>query len=211
MTYTELVTMLQEYLQNSEATFVSNIPTFVKVAEERIYHDTQLPSSRQSSTSTFTASNRFLGTPTDFLSPFELHVTVAGVVSPMIFVDVGFIREAFPSPTVTGVPTHYAVWDQNSLIVGPTPASNYTVELHYFRMPQSIVTASTSWLGDNAPGALLYGSLLEGYVYNKGEVDMLKVYDTRYKEAIALLKQYSAGKIRTDTYLDNQFKAPVQM
>jgi hypothetical protein len=203
--------MLQEYLQNSEATFVSNIPNFVKVAESRIYHDSQLPAARQSSTTTFTHANRYLGTPTDFLSPFELLVTAAGTVHPLIFVDVSFIREAFPSPTVEGVPTHYAVWDQNSLIVGPTPANSYTVELHYFRLPASIVTSSTSWLGDNAPEALLYASLIEGYVYNKGEVDMLKVYDTRYKEAIALLKQYSAGKTRTDTYLDNQFKIPVQM
>lgn len=211
MNYAQLTQMLQDYLQNSESTFVTNIPNFVKIAEERIYHDTQLPSSRQSSTATFTASNRYLGTPTDFLSPFEMSVQVSGSYQPMIFTDVSFIREAYPDPTVTGVPLHYAVWDQNTLLVGPTPASNYTVELHYFRLPGSIVTDSTSWLGDNAPGALLYACLLEGYVYNKGEVDMLKVYDTRYKEAIALLKQYSAGKTRTDMYLDNQFKLPVQM
>ena len=211
MTYTELSQMLQDYLQNFETTFITNIPNFVKVAENRIYHDTQLPAGRQSATATFTANNRYLGTPTDFLSPYEMSVQVSGVYSPMIFTDVSFVRECYPDPTVTGTPLHYAIWDYNTFLVGPTPPSAYTAELHYFRMPASITTAATTWLGDNAPEALLYGSLIEGYVFNKGEVDMLKTYDTRYKEAIVLLKQYSAGKTRTDAYLDNQFKAPVQM
>jgi hypothetical protein len=211
MTYAELVTQIQTYLENTETTFVDQIPNFVKLAEERIYHDTQLPVARQSSTATLTASVRYLGQPTDFLAPYEMSVLVAGVYSPVIYTDVSFIREAYPDPTVTGVPLHYATWDQNSFVVGPTPASNYTAELHYFRLPESIVTASTTWLGTNAPGALLYGSLIEGYVYNKGEVDMFQVYDRRYKEAIGLLKLLSAGKVRGDTYRDGQFKTPVEM
>lgn len=210
MNYTELTAQIQEFLENSEATFVSNIPQIIKNAEWRIYHDLQLPSGRSNKTTSTTSSNRYLAQPSDFLGPYEASVISGTSYFPLILVDTSYIREAYPDATVTGTPQHYAIWNDSTFVLGPTPDAAYTVELHYFALPESIVTAVNTWLGDNAPTVLLYACLLEGYVYNKGEVDMLKVYDTRYKESLAQIQTMSAGRFRNDAYRDGQFKAPVQ-
>jgi hypothetical protein len=210
MTYAELVTQIQQSLENYETSFVDLIPSFVKQAEERIHLDAQLPASRSNKTTSTTATNRYLAQPTDFIAPYEASVISGTTYSPLILVDVGYIREAFQDATATGLPTHYALFNDSTFLLGPTPDQNYSVELHYFRLPESIVTANTTWLGDNVPSALLYGALIEGYVYAKGEVDMLQVYDRRYKEAIDLVKTISSGRSRSDTYRDGQFKTPVQ-
>lgn len=210
MNYSELVTQIQNYLENSEASFIATIPDIVRNAEWRIHHDLQLPVSRSNKTTTSTSGNRYLGLPPDFISPFEASVISGSTYSPLIFVDTSYIREAYPDPTATGLPQHYALWNSSTVILGPTPDATYTVELHYFRLPESIVTASTTWIGDNAPTALLYACLIDGYVYNKGDPEMMKVYDMRYKESIELLKVTSVGRVRNDAYRDGQFKAPVQ-
>ncbi len=123
--------------------------------------------------------------------------------------DVNFIREAFPFPLVSGKPTHYAQFDQNTFILGPTPNDNYDVELHYFYYPQSIVDAGSTWLGDNFDSVLLYGALLEAYTFMKGETDVITNYKQRYDDAMAMLKMLGDGKNRTDAYRDGQARYPV--
>jgi hypothetical protein len=210
MNYATLVQQIQDYLENSEASFVTAIPDIVKNAEWRIHYDLQLPAARKNKTTTTTTSNRYLGTPPDFVSAFEASVVSGTTYNPLVFVDVSYIREAYPDASVTGLPQHYAIWNETTFLLGPTPDSNYSVELHYFGLPESIVTAGTTWISENAPAPLLYACLIEGYVYNKGEADMLNVYNTRYKENIDLLKVTSAARVRGDAYRDGQFKVPVQ-
>ncbi len=149
--------------------------------------------------------------PTDWLANFSLAVIDgSGNYSFLLNKDVSFIRESFPNPSVTGLPTHYAYFDENSFILGPTPDSNYSVELHYFYYPPSIVTAGTTWLGDNFDSVLLYGSLLEAYTFMKGEADVMGFYQQRYDEALSMLKQLGEGKNRQDMYRTQQVRYPVK-
>lgn len=212
MNYAALVTLIQDYTENSESSFVSNIPTFVQLAEERIYNSVQIPAIRKNQTGTLTASNKYLTLPTDWLATFSLAVTEPST-GRMYFIlnkDVNFIRESFPNPLATGTPTHYAQFDQNTLILGPTPDLSYAVELHYYYYPESIVTASTSWLGDNFETVLLYGSVREAYQYMKGEQDLTAQYEAKYQEALELLKQLGDGKDRQDAYRSGQVRVPVR-
>lgn len=195
MNYTQLTQALQDYLETSETSFVSNIPTFVRQAEERIYRSVQIPELRKNATATLTSGNQYLARPSDFLSVFSIAVIDGdGGYTYLYDKDVNFIREAYPNPTTTGVPKYYAQFDgdqtgvtQGNFILGPTPNAAYTVELHYYYDPPSIVDTGTSWLGDNAEAALLYGSIVEAYSYLKGEADMLQLYSTRYAEAMQQL------------------------
>lgn len=195
MNYTELAQALQDYLETSETSFVNNIPTFVRQAEERIYRSVQIPELRKNATAATTAGNQYLARPSDFLSVFSLAVVDgAGNYSYLYDKDVNFMREAYPNPTTEGLPKYYAQFDgdqtgasEGNFILGPTPDSAYTVELHYYYDPPSIVDTNTSWLGTNAETALLYGSLVEAYTYLKGDGDMLQLYTNRYMEAMAQL------------------------
>ena len=212
MNYAALVTLIQDYTENSESSFVSNIPTFVQLAEERIYNTVQIPAIRKNQTGALTAGNKYLTLPTDWLATFSL-AAIDPTTQAQTFLlnkDVNFIRESFPVPTDTGTPTHYAQFDQNTLILGPTPDLSYAVELHYYYYPESIVTATTSWLGDNFETVLLYGSLREAYQYMKGEEDLTAQYEAKYQEALGLLKQLGDGKDRQDTYRSGQVRVPVQ-
>jgi hypothetical protein len=211
MNYAALVTLIQDYTENSESSFVSNIPTFVQLAEERIYNTVQIPAIRKNQTGALTASNKYLTLPTDWLATFSLAVIDPTTQAQTFLLnkDVNYIREAFPVPTDTSTPTHYAQFDQNTLILGPTPDLSYAVELHYYYYPESIVTASTSWLGDNFETVLLYGSLREAYQYMKGEEDLTAQYEAKYQEALGLLKQLGDGKDRQDTYRSGQVKVKV--
>jgi hypothetical protein len=194
MNYTQLTAALQDYLETSETSFVSNIPTFVRQAEERIYRSVQIPELRKNATASTTAGNQYLARPSDFLSVFSLAVVDgSGNYSYLYDKDVNFIREAYPGPSTQGLPKYYAQFDgdqtgtEGNFILGPTPNSNYTVELHYYYDPPSIVDTGTSWLGTNAETALLYGSLVEAYTYLKGDADMLQLYTNRYNEAMLQL------------------------
>lgn len=195
MNYAELVQDLQDYLETSETSFVNNIPTFVKQAEERIYRSVQIPELRKNVTANMTSGNQYLARPTDFLSVFSIAVIKAdGSYSYMYDKDVSFIRESYPFPAVTGLPKYYAQFDGDqtgvtfgNFILGPTPDASYGVELHYYYDPASIVDTGTSWLGDNASSALLYGSLVEAYTYLKGDADMLQLYESRYADAMSQL------------------------
>jgi hypothetical protein len=194
MNYAELTQALQDYLETSETSFVSNIATFVRQAEERIYRTVQIPELRKNVTGTLTSGVPYLARPTDFLSAFSLAVVDAlGDYTYLYDKDVNFIREAYPRASTSGMPKYYAQFDGDSgastgnFIIGPTPNASYTVELHYYYDPPSIVSTGTSWLGDNAESALLYGSLIEAYTYLKGDADMLQLYTNRYNEAMMQL------------------------
>ena len=209
MNYTELVTEIQSYVENTFVT--ADINTFIEQAEQRIYNTVQLPALRKNVTGTLTLGNKYLGIPSDWLSTFSLAVVDgSGNYEYLLNKDVNFIRQAYPSPSDTGIPKYYAIFDDSAFILGPTPDSGYSTELHYYYYPESIVTASTTWLGDNFDSVLLYGALLEAYTYMKGEADVIAEYQKRYDEALALLKQLGDGKNRQDTYRSGQIRVPVQ-
>ena len=188
------------------------IDTFIQQAEQRIYNTIQFPAIRKNVTGTTTSGNKYLAQPSDFLWTYSIAVIdpVTGIYEYLLNKDVNFIREAFPYPAVTGKPTHYAYFDANTFILGPTPNANYTMELHYGYYPESIVTAGTTWLGDNLDSLLLYGALLEAYTFMKGEQDVIVVYQKRYDEAFMMAKQLGDGRLRQDAYRDGQVRYPVK-
>jgi hypothetical protein len=206
MTYSELKSLIQNYLQNTETQFVSDLPSIIKQAEERILKTIQLPVFRKNVSGTLTSGNEYLATPTDFLDNFSLSFTSSGSQTFLLFKDVNFIREAYPNSSTTGTPKHYALFDDGSFIIGPTPDSSYAVELHYFYRPASITAGAdsgTTWLSDNAENALLYGSLLEAYIYMKGEPDLISLYQQRFLQALARLKNLGEGDNTVDNYRDD--------
>ena len=217
MNYTELTAAICDYTQNFDTDFVDNIPVFVEQAEQRIYNTVQFPSIRKNVTGSITANNKYLACPDDFLAPYSMAVIDAtGVYEFLLNKDVNFIRQAYPQPTDTAIPKYYALFGSQSnsaneltFILGPTPDATYSVELHYYYYPQSITTASTSWLGDNFDTVLLYGSLVEAYTFMKGETDMLALYDGKYKEALALAKRLGDGMERQDAYRSGQYRQAV--
>ena len=193
-------------------TSTEQINTFIQQAEQRIYNSVQLLELRKNVTGNCTLNNKYLSVPSDWLANFSLAVIdpVTGEYEYLLNKDVNYIRQAFPFPATSGKPSHYAMFDQNSYILGPTPDASYSMELHYFYYPQSIVTAGTSWLGDNFDSVLLYGSLLEAYTFMKGEKDVLDNYIARYNESLAMLKQLGEGKNRQDMYRTQQARYPVR-
>ena len=228
MDYATLFSQIQTYTENifpdtylangSSVSYTTQINTFIQQAEERIYNTVQIPSLRKNVTGTCAASNQYLACPNDYLSTYSLAVInpVTGEYEYLLNKDVNFIRQSYPSPTATGKPRYYALFgsrlnDPNELtfILGPTPDYAYSAELHYFYYPESIVTAGTSWLGDNYSPVLLYGALVEAYTYMKGESDMLLAYNTKYNEALQQLNRLGTGLERGDAYRDGQAKIKV--
>jgi hypothetical protein len=196
---------------------------FITQAEQRIYNTVQFPSLRKNVTGSVTSANKYLSCPTDFLSTYSLAVIDAtGAYEYLLNKDVNFIRQAYPNPTTdVGMPRYYALFgptvntstitNELSFIVGPTPDATYSVELHYYYYPESITTATSTWLGDNFDSVLLYGSLVEAYTYMKGEADIIALYDTKYKEALALAKRLGDGLERSDAYRSGQARiAPLR-
>jgi hypothetical protein len=213
MTYSQLVAEIQSYTENTFQTV--DINTFITQAEQRIYNSVQLPALRKNVTGTTTSGNKYLAMPTNWLATFSLAVINANnEYTYLLNKDVNFIRQSYPDTDSDfyGTPAYYAVFDQNSFILGPTPDASYAVELHYFYYPESITTVAggTTWLGDNFSSSLLYGSLLEAYTYMKGEADVMNTYKARYDEAMILLKQLSDGKDRQDAYRSGQVRYPVK-
>jgi hypothetical protein len=211
MNYSELVAEIQSYVENQFTT--TDIDTFIQQAEQRIYNSVQLPALRKNVTGTTTSGNKYLAIPTDWLATFSLAVINAdNEYTYLLNKDVNFIRQSFPDTDSDfyGVPAYYAVFDQSTFILGPTPDANYAVELHYFYYPESIVTADNTWLGDNFSSVLLYGAILEAYTYMKGEAEIVAQYQKRYNEALILLKQLGDAKNRMDAYRDGQVRYPVQ-
>jgi|TARA_R100000951_G_scaffold106317_1_gene100815 hypothetical protein len=217
MNYTELVQAIKDYTENEETTFVSQIPTFVKQAEQRIYRAVTIPELKKNVTGTLSSGDKYLARPTDFLTVLSLAVVDgSGDYSYLLDKDVNFIREAFPSTSTQGLPLFYGQFDgdafsgssetsSGNFILGPTPDANYAIELHYYYDPPSIVTSGASWLGDNADTTLLYGSLVEAYTFMKGESDMLQLYASRYKEALGELSVVDV-KSKRDIYRDGEIR-----
>ena len=224
MNYSELSTAIQAYTENTETNFVAEIPVFVKQAEQRIYNSVQFPSIRKNVTGVMATGNKYMACPADFLAVYSMALITGvtgsnlntGTYEYLLNKDVNFIRQAYPTPNDTGAPKYYALFGPQStnaaelsFIVGPTPNSNYDVELHYYFYPESIVTAGTTWLGDNFDTVLLYGSLVEAYTYMKGEADMMGLYNQKYMEALALAKRLGDGMERQDAYRNGQFRQAV--
>jgi len=211
-TFTTLKAAIQEYTDDTESTFTGQLSRFILNSEERILKECQLDVFRQNASGNLTTSNKYLTKPTDFLAPYSLSVVVSSENKFLLYKQVTFLQDYTPNPATTGAPLYYADWDDTTLLVAPTPDDNYSVELHYFFRPTSITTASsgTSWLGDNAELALLYGSLVEAYTFMKGEADLLKQYNDRYIEAIQTLKNFGEGKQTQDEYRYDSIRRPVQ-
>jgi len=222
MNYAALSSAIQAYTENTEANFVANIPVFVQQAEQRIYNSVQFPSIRKNVTGVTTLNNKYLQCPLDFLAVYSMAVIDAsGNYEYLLNKDVNFIRQAYPVPTDTGIPRYYALFgpavsgstisDELSFILGPTPDSTYSVELHYYYYPESITVAADgqTWLGDNFDSVLLYGSLVEAYTYMKGEQDMMALYNQKFMEALALAKRLGDGMERQDAYRSGQFRQKV--
>ena len=211
-TYDQLKTAIQDFTEYTETNFVTNLPVFIRLAEERILKSVDLDNFRKNATSSLSSGDEYISMPTDFLAPFSLFITTAGSQAFLLEKDVNFIREAYPDRTATGVPKYYASFDSKAdtsgnvtgnFIVGPTPNSNYTVELHYFYRPASLTAGSGSsytWLSENAPNALLYGSLIEAYIYMKGEQDMIAMCQSRYAESFDRLKDLAEARENDDAY-----------
>jgi len=208
MNYTELKTNIEDICENSFTE--DQLAMFTQQAEQKIYNSVQIPALHKNVTGTLTASNKYLSTPSDFLWSYSLAVVDAsGVYHFLLNKDVNFMREAYPTPTDTGLPKHYAYFDDNTFIVGPTPDAGYTSELHYGYYPQSIVTAGTTWLGEEFDSALLNGALIEAIRFMKGEPDIVAMYEKMYLQSITLLKSLGDGKLREDAYRSGQFRIPV--
>jgi hypothetical protein len=238
MNYQELFDAVQSYSENifpafdlsdgSQDTTTEQINRFIRQAEQRIYNTVQFPSLRKNMKGVMAANNKYLSAPNDFLAVYSLAV-ITGVVASdlntgtyeyLLNKDVNYIRQAYPSPNDDkGVPKYYALFGPTvngaaittelTFLLGPTPDANYNVELHYYYYPESIVTAGTTWLGDNFDTVLLYGTLVEAYTYMKGETDVMAYYETKYKEALALAKRLGDGMERQDAYRSGQYRQPV--
>ena len=209
MTYAELKSAIQNYLQNTETTFVSDLPTIIKQAEIRILKTVKLPVFRKNVEGSITSGNKYLNTPSDFLDNYSLSLTNSGSQEFLLFKDVNFIREGYPDASVTGVPKHYALFDNTTFILGPTPNATFVTALHYFYEPASITAGAeggTTWLSTNAENALLYGSLLEGYTYMKGEPDIMQMYEKRYEQALVRLKLLGEAENTRDQYRDDTYR-----
>ena len=208
MNYTELKANVQNICEN---TFTDDeLAMFTDQAEQKIYSSVQFPALRKNVTGSMTASNNYLAVPTDFLWSYSLSVVDgSGDFHFLLNKDVNFIREAYPAVATTGLPVHYAYFSDNSFLLGPTPDAAYTSELHYGYYPESIVTAGTTWLGDEFDSALLNGALIEAIRFMKGEADVITMYEKLYLQSIGLLKMLGDGKLREDTYRSGQFKQAV--
>ena len=238
MNYSELFIAVKGYLENdfqstvftdsagsssssaAALTSTEQVNIFITQAEQRIYNTIQFPSLRANVTGTLTANNKYLACPSDFLAVYSMAVIRAtGAYEYLLNKDVNFIREAYPTPTDTGTPAYYALFGPVStneaeltFILGPTPDAAYSMELHYFYYPQSITTTAsgTTWLGDNIDSVLLYGALVEGYTFMKGEADMIAIYEKKYQDALMLAKRLGDGMERRDAYRSGQARVPVQ-
>jgi hypothetical protein len=202
-TFAQLKTAIQEYTENTETAFVSNIDDFIRSTEDRIFYLVDLELFRKNATSAVSQNDPFLSLPTDFLASFSLSITNSSSKEFLLQKDVNYIQEYNPNSATTGTPKYYARFDLNNVILAPTPDSNYVCEFHYFYRPTSLTAGAdsgTTWLSTNAPNALLYGSLYEAYIYMKGEPDMLQMYEKQFTEALSRLKDLAEARENSDAY-----------
>lgn len=220
MNYTTLSATIQAYVENdfptsvgsSSLTSAQQIATFVSQAEERIYNTVQLLALRKTASVTTVSGTSTIAAPADWLATYSMAALdpTTSAFTYLMNKDPQFIREAYPTVAATGAPLYYALQDSSTFILGPTPNASYAISINYFYYPESITTATTSWLGTNFSSVLLYGSLLEAYTFMKGEADMIANYQKRYDDAMVQLKQLAEGKNRQDTYRTLQVRYPVK-
>lgn len=211
MTYTELVAAIKSYTENDYST--TDVNTFIQNAEQRIHNTVQLPDLRKNVTGTMSLGNKYFSLPSDWLSTFSIAVINSdNEYTYLLNKDVNFVRESFPDTDsgFFGKPEYYGIFDDNTMILGPTPDANYSAELHYYYYPESIVTAGNTWLGDNFDTALFYGALLEAAAFMKEDADTVTQYTARYSEVMQLLKNLGDGKNRRDAYRSGQERIPVR-
>ena len=202
-TYAQLKTAIKDYTQNEETTFVANLPLFIRFAEERVLKTVQLNVFRKNVTASATAANQYLACPSDFLAPMSLSYTASGDKNFMDFKDVTFVQTYNSNPSSTGLPRYYAQFDVDNFVLAPTPTTSYTMELHYLYRPASLTAGAedgTTWLSENAELTLLYGSLVEAYIFMKGEQDIMGLYDRRFTESLMGLKMLGEAKETSDEY-----------
>ena len=202
MNYSTLVQAIKDYTENTETTFTNNIDTFIGQTEERILFDIDLPVFHKNVTGSITSGNSYLSKPTDFLTAFSLAVIDSGnVYTYLLPKDVSFMREFSPDTDTTGTPKYYGHFNDTSFILSPKPSATLTTELHYKFKPAQISSSNTTtWLGDNASSALLYGCLIEAYTFMKGEADLIQLYNTRYITALQGLQKIGQYDDRRDLY-----------
>ena len=210
-TFAQLKTAIQDYSDNTETSFVSHLSDFIKAAEERVFKLVDLEVFRKNVTSALTQNDKFLRVPTDYLNSFSLQITTSGSENVLELKDINFLQEAFPTSASSGLPRYYGIFDINNFLIAPTPNSNYAVELHYYYRPASLTAGAdsgTTWLSTNAPFALLYGSLVEAYIFMKGESDMLQQYEKRFVDQLTRLKDFGEARENEDAYKLGLPRAP---
>ena len=212
-TYSALKTAIKDYVENEESSFVTHLDDFIKTTEERILKGVQLDYFVKNVTGTATANDPYLGAPSDYLSSRSLAVIDSSSnYNYLQLKQTSFIRDYTPASSTTGEPKYYAEFDENTFILAPTPNSNYTFELHYFYRPSSLTSAGdsgTTWLSTNAPNAILYGALAEAMVYLKN-YESAPIYEQRFQEALALMKNLGEGKSTRDQYRYDQVRRSPQ-
>jgi hypothetical protein len=210
-TLAQMKTAIQDYTDNTETLFVSHLPDFIKASEERIFKSVDLDVFRKNVTSAVSLNDKFLTLPSDYLSSFSLQITTAGSEDFLLHKDVNFLQEAYNGSTSTSTPRYYAQFDISNFIVAPTPNANYTVELHYYYRPASLTAGAdsgTTWLSTNAPYALLFGSLVDAYIFMKGESDLIQQYEKRFMDQLTRLKDYGEARENSDAYVDGLPRSP---
>lgn len=212
-TLSTLKSAVQDYLESTESTFVSNLDNIIEATEERILKNVQLDEFRKNVTGNVTASNTYLTMPSDFLAPFSLAVIDSNSKYHFLLLkQVSFIRDFTPNASTTGLPKYFAEFNESSFILAPTPDSAYDMELHYYYRPASLTTtsgSSTTWLSENAPNAMLYGSLVEGSMYLKN-YETLPVYESKFQEALLGLKNLGEAKSTRDQYRYDEIRREPQ-
>lgn len=216
VTYTQLQTAVEDTVENTFS--ATDFATLTRLAEQKIYNSVQLPNLRKNVTTPLVPSTPYMTAPLDFMSVFSLAViTSTGAYEYLLNKDVNFIRESYPDPVVQGQPRYYALFGpvynlptELTFILGPTPGAGYSAELHYFYYPESIVTAGTSWLGDNFDSALVNAVLVEAARFMKAEQDIVQLYTGQFNDSILLLKNLGDGKNRMDAYRSGQVRNPVK-
>mgnify|MGYP001436531641 FL=1 len=210
-TLAQMKTAIQDYTDNTETLFVSHLPDFIKASEERIFKSVDLDVFRKNVTSAVSLNDKFLTLPSDYLSSFSLQITTAGSEDFLLHKDVNFLQEAYNGSVSTAKPRYYAQFDISNFIVAPTPNANYTVELHYYYRPASLsagADSGTTWLSTNAPYALLFGSLVDAYIFMKGESDLIQQYEKRFMDQLTRLKDYGEARENSDAYVDGLPRSP---
>ena len=202
-TYAQLKTAIQDFCENTETSFVTNLPLFIRAAEDRIFQSVDLSYFKKNASSSLSQNDPYLSVPSDFLTPFSLHITTANYKDFLLLKEVNFVQSYTLDSDSTGTPKYYAIYDVDNLIVSPTPDQNYTIELHYYYRPASLTAGSdsgTTWISENAPNVLLYGALYEAYTYMKGEPDVLANYEKRFMENLTRLKDLAEAREEQDAF-----------